>query len=177
MSEQEKPLITPEVVNSPPPQPADSKQGQDLRVLAAKFEYESFSGPLPHPEMLAQYEQVSPGISKLICECMKGEADHRHHMEKGLLQIEADSSKRESSLFSRGQLFAFLIVVVALSLSTVLLLYGKKTEGWILAGGGLLPLALIFLRLPNKAEPEQGQEQKPMAAPPAKHQKRGKRQK
>ena len=43
---------------------------------------ESFVGPLPPPQILAEYEKVSPGLAKSIAESARDEQQHRHYCEK-----------------------------------------------------------------------------------------------
>ena len=46
----------------------------DRRVFAAR----SFSGPLPPPESLDEYDAVLPGLAREIVDQWKGETAHRH---------------------------------------------------------------------------------------------------
>ena len=50
------------------------------RVIAAT----RFSGPLPPPESLREYDEVVPGLAREIVDQWKGETAHRHRTIDGL---------------------------------------------------------------------------------------------
>ena len=45
--------------------------------LVAQVRHE-FSGPLPPPDLLAQYDQVMPGLAQKIVSQFESETNHRH---------------------------------------------------------------------------------------------------
>ncbi len=54
--------------------------------------YSEFSGPLPHPEILAKYENVFPGAAERIFQMAENQANHRRSMEKDSLHFSARDS-------------------------------------------------------------------------------------
>lgn len=54
---------------------------------------QSFTGPLPPPEALANYEQASPGAADRILRMAEGQQQHRHGLER-----QAVSSEHRRSL-------------------------------------------------------------------------------
>ena len=64
-----------------------SKQQQDNRqssINAIISEQRTFSGPLPHPEDLAKYDQIVPGAADRIIKMAENEMCHRHRNEDKL---------------------------------------------------------------------------------------------
>lgn len=51
----------------------------------------AFAGPLPHPEILARYEEVLPGAADRIISMAEKQAAHRMHLEK--IVVEGDSRR------------------------------------------------------------------------------------
>lgn len=54
-------------------------------ILHAAVEISRFSGPLPHPEDLAKYEQVLPGSADRIISMAEQQAEHRRTLEKTVI--------------------------------------------------------------------------------------------
>ena len=67
----------------PPDQPAS---GSLSRVEAV--ELTAFSGPLPHPEILQQYEAIHPGAAKQIFDDFLQESAHRRRLESRVVNAE-----------------------------------------------------------------------------------------
>lgn len=62
---------------------------EEARTLGARLEHkievsvqQSFSGPLPPPHTLAQYERLSPGLLKQIVGLAERQAKHRQELEQ-----------------------------------------------------------------------------------------------
>ena len=56
---------------------------------------ETFLGPLPPPEILAQYEQILPGSAERIMVMAENQAEHRQSLEETVKTvIEGDSKRR-----------------------------------------------------------------------------------
>jgi uncharacterized membrane protein len=50
---------------------------------------EVFSGPLPPPTLLDQYNKIVPGSAKTIIEMAEGQSKHRQELEKWALSTDA----------------------------------------------------------------------------------------
>ncbi|HZM00290.1 MAG TPA: DUF2335 domain-containing protein [Planctomycetota bacterium] len=89
-----------------------------------------FSGPLPPPQWLAEYERIQPGLSIRLIEQAEAEAGHR--------RAQAESSlAAESRHASRGQWMAFVLSLSSLAVA-----------GWLAATAGpwaATPFALTAL--------------------------------
>jgi len=116
---------------------------------------EIHQGPLPHPEVLRQYDQLSPGAADRIITMAEGEAAHRREMERQ--QLESDVAHRRTltgieqrridGVFSSdktGQILGAVVSCIALlaaaATAIVGLIYGV-TSRWYWA----IPVALVSL--------------------------------
>lgn len=93
----------------------------------------SFQGPLPPPEVFAQYEAVLPGAAERILAMTEKVATGHIDNEAKLIDAEIDSAKQ-------GQAFAFLLTLIAVIASIVFFAIGK----WI-AGTALLSFPVVML--------------------------------
>lgn len=78
-----------------------------------RYEQQSFSGPVPHPDHLAGYEKTLPGAADRILIMAEKEQEHRHEMEKDLLK-----TKRKQH--TRGQNIGCGLAIVLAAFASVL---------------------------------------------------------
>ncbi len=119
------------------PQPVEDEVKTDpARHDRIKIRAETFSGPLPHPDILARYEEVHPGLANRIVHQAESETAHRQEMERAASR-RADRGKdldeRVVKAQFRGQTLgtilgagAFLALLVC---GTFLLADGKDLAG------------------------------------------------
>ena len=89
------------------------------RVLGVFLE--AYSGPIPPPSMLAQYEKVRPGIVDKIIDWNDRQMLHRHTLEK-------ESSNRSEDRMDRGQWLAGGAMIFGLIIAGLVGVYGN---GWV----------------------------------------------
>lgn len=102
----------------------DKDDKDKAAILMATYE-EKFSGPLPHPNHLAAYEQTLPGAADRILTMAEKQQNHRMNLENQVIPSEVQINKR-------GQLFAFIMGLVLIAASTATILHGSVTAGTIL---------------------------------------------
>jgi len=122
-----------------PPEPvqAGSEPTGDTteRLLAMRARW---SGPLPPPEALEQFERASPGAADRILGMAEQEEAHRHRQERDMLQS-------ESSARARGQWMAFTLALVIILGGIWLIYKGKQWEGLVAVLAPLATLIGLFL--------------------------------
>ena len=69
---------------------------------------ESFSGPLPPPQTLREYNEVVPGLAQEIVDQWKGETTHRHDTIDAL----RETDKQALRAFYKGEMVGQLIAAV-----------------------------------------------------------------
>lgn len=120
------------------PNPAkDQLKGTDQKG-AVVVHSQQWSGPLPPPAVLEQYNAVHPGLAERIVSSMEIEQQHRHSMERQLLET-------HRRVYTRGQYFAATVALVSLGAALVLGLYGQGTAAIAFVTVGLGQTVLAFL--------------------------------
>jgi uncharacterized membrane protein len=101
----------------------DNPETQQQRSVKVSRSVSSlFSGPLPPPEVLAQYNEVLPQAAERIITMAEGQSAHRQHLEKSVVDSNIASEKR-------GQYLGFTIMMTALVGGFVLVGIGKNAYG------------------------------------------------
>lgn len=88
----------------------------DLRPKIQKVTLEQrleiTQGPLPRPEVLADYDRALPGLAAKLVEWTENETRHRHRLED-------KSFEDAKSLRSRAQVFGVVVSMIGLAVSGV----------------------------------------------------------
>lgn len=118
--------------------PAHERRVVEERILSMSS---SFQGPIPSPEMLAQYERALPGLPSTLIASWREESAHRRDMEKEELALRREALRAEVDIAKGGQRSAF-ILVSALILGAFIL--GALGHVW-LAGVALTSTVVAVL--------------------------------
>lgn len=90
------------------------------REIIAQAEY--FEGVLPHPEIMAKYEALHPGIIAWMMQRVEKQQDHR-------MNLEAQAIPERIKQGTRGQVFAFLLGIGTLAVGAYGFYLGRPIEG------------------------------------------------
>lgn len=112
----------------------------DRRVFAAS----SFSGPLPPPESLGEYDAVLPGLAREIVDQWKGETAHRHRTIDELRTTDREAMRLFHAAEKRGQRYALLAITLLLAVVVVSVALDRPSVGiaGVIAGGAALVWSL-----------------------------------
>lgn len=138
--------------SSTPPRPSREIAGRPDDVPAVVHQEEifpsaihvesssSFSGPLPPPDLLAEYNQVLPGLAERIVAMTEAEGENRRALQRRVLRLS------EAGLVS-----AFVITMTVIVWGFVLIGQGKSPEGMtsIIAALGSLLIVYLTRRKPK----------------------------
>ena len=117
----------------------------DAAQLSLSIRQETFSGPLPDPSTLREYEDLVPGSAKRFIDM--AERAIRHHQEMEAEQVRSEVlSNREA--WSRSRLGAIIGGIVALAFAGVTLgivLAGYPTAGAVLGSLEVGALVAAFM--------------------------------
>ena len=149
--------------------PAGLRIDEGAATLTAEFT--ALSGPLPPPEMLAQYEEILPGAAERILSMAERQAEHRQKLEwdesnaeRALKRDESEADRtlkreeseadraldgeelrltyrREMSGIAAGAAVVFGVLVTAV----ILAFLGATTPAAWLGGSSLAALAGVFV--------------------------------
>jgi uncharacterized membrane protein len=101
--------------------------------------------PLHSPDMLAKYNEVSPGFAAQVLAMAQKEQDHRHQQEEAASELLIWNTRALNWNIIRGQVLAFLSVLVMAGLCGYMVYAGaadaaSKTAIYVIA-----TLAAVFL--------------------------------
>jgi uncharacterized membrane protein len=119
-------------------QPATQTQVQ----VAQRF----YTGPIPDPEALAEYERVNSGLANRIVTMAEKEQGHRH-------RIENRRNWAQITITLLGQILGFVISALAIGLGGFLLYYDKPVGGFVSLVSGVVLLAGAFIYQRTRSTP------------------------
>lgn len=108
--------------------------------LVAQYQEASFSGPLPPPALLRQYEEILPGTAERIVSMAEKEQGHRHLQDSQALKAATSSDSQVNWL-------SFAIAIAYLAAAVFVALNASSTVAGILGGTGLVAGLANLLRL------------------------------
>jgi len=115
-----------------------NKRGEIATALVGIYSQVHYSGPIPPPDMLQQYDEIYPGLSKQIVDNAFSETTHRQGLEK-------DVVPHELSRLKRGQWFGFVIAILGIAAAVYLGAIGQTTVAAVLGGSTVLGLVTVFV--------------------------------
>lgn len=100
---------------------------------------ESFSGPLPHPEILKIYNEIISDGADRIMTLTEKQTEHRQKLENKEQDI-------QHKLSARGQNFAFILSILLIIVTGYAIFEEAYWVSGILGAGTMTSLVLAFLR-------------------------------
>lgn len=113
-------------------------------TVSASFS-EQYSGPLPHPALLGQFNQVIPNGAERIMAMVEKQNNHRMGLENTVIT----NQQKQSTL---GQYFALAITIFGLLLSAWAINTGHDTAGGTLGAATIGSVAVAFITGRNKQQ-------------------------
>ena len=112
----------------------------------------TFTGPMPPPELLRQYDAVVLGAAERILVMAEKEAQHRQAQESQALNANVQAQKQQLNITEQqtkatfwsdaiGQVCGFIVSLICIAGAVYLALNGQPWVAGLLAG---LPLAAII---------------------------------
>ncbi len=114
------------------------KRGIAFSPKKSTLQLTAQSGPLPSPEILANYNQILPEAAERIFLMAEQQAKHRQSVERSLIEGNISSEKR-------GQWFAFLLVFICILVGGFLIYSGKDGIGFATIISAIMGSVGIFV--------------------------------
>ena len=114
-----------------------NNQNNSRGVLVTEIS-QSFSGPLPHPDVLRKFNEIVPGAAERIIKMAEDQSTHRKELEKKVIDSDIARSKW-------GQILGFIIAITGLGVSVIVAVYGSALAGGIIGVGTLASLVGVFM--------------------------------
>jgi uncharacterized membrane protein len=119
----------------------ETKKGELLQTfsqMTLSVTERHHSGPLPPAETLIQYNSVIPNGADRIMIMAEKQQDHRMALENKAITSQLGQSRA-------GQIFGFILCLLALSASTYLGFTGHEAIGSIIGSTTIIAMASIFV--------------------------------
>jgi uncharacterized membrane protein len=111
-----------------------------------------WAGPLPSPEIMKEYLDISAELVPKIIEMAEREQLHRHNMDKRVLDAEIRDGKNNRNIEKRGQICALAIGTIAITSGALVAIFGNQLVGIFVGGpislSGVGALVYAFLKRP-----------------------------
>lgn len=117
--------------------PTDGSHSSSVKAMSVS-KTEFYSGPLPHPSLLKQYDDVVPGAAERIIVLLEEQSRHRMYLEKTV--IVGDNKRANWGLIS-----GWSIAILFLIASVALILAGYGAYGAIVGAVDLVALVAVFI--------------------------------
>lgn len=120
---------------------------QGSRQVSQQFfsQLEHYSGPLPHPKILQEFEALLPGSASRIIRNFEVESDHRRLMESDESEAARGFFSRQLHYRDRGQKMGFLIVLAGFGISALAFYLKQPVGGSIITAVDLVALVALFI--------------------------------
>jgi uncharacterized membrane protein len=99
---------------------------------------EQYSGPIPPPELLRQYDQIIDNGAERIFSAFELQTRHRQSLERTVVDGNEERAKR-------GQWMGFTLAIVVLGLGTSMVFSGHDAAGATIVSADLVGLAGVFV--------------------------------
>jgi uncharacterized membrane protein len=121
---------------------------EELKQFAAVVaKIERFKGPLPHPQILKQYDEVVPGSAMMIIGTFEKQSNHRMNLESTVVTGNDKMQKL-------GLIVAALINICAITAAVIMTLSGDATPGAFTFLGTLIADVTVFFGSKSKQQKE-----------------------
>ncbi|MCY4360934.1 MAG: DUF2335 domain-containing protein [Gammaproteobacteria bacterium] len=99
---------------------------------------EQFSGPIPPPDTLEKYNQITPGAAERIIAMAERETGHRHDTEQLIISNEYKEAKR-------GHIFALIICSLGILTGGYIAISGLQWAAMVIGSSVVIGLASTFI--------------------------------
>lgn len=116
----------------------------DQKIIALEaISAEHFSGPLPHPKILAGYENVIPGGADRILSMAELEAKHRHDMDN-----KCHKTDSRDSLLGIVSAFTLTTMIIVGGIVVIIKVPGTlgTIAGLLMSGSGIGTVLTTFIK-------------------------------
>lgn len=127
--------ITKRTKTTRPQTPANSNT---TAVVSASHLQQTFSGPVPPPDLLSGYDDIIPGAAERILRMAEEDAVHRREIEKAAID-------HNSAEVKRGQNYGLIVSLAAFSVCGFSAYIGDTTTASIIGGATVVGLATAFI--------------------------------
>lgn len=117
---------------------SDEKKKADVQQAIMLIREESYSGPIPSPRALQEYEGILPGSVDRILKMAESQQEHR-------MQMENKAISEQLSFNKRGQILGFVIFLIGIGVAILFAYWDMKNFAGIFLTVTMGTLISIFV--------------------------------
>lgn len=121
----------------------EQKVEQVIKMVAISME--SFSGPMPHPDILRGYKELIPDAPERILQMAEQEQKHRIDVEKQMLEQNNKNIVESAKANKRSQIIAFILAFILIASGVALTILGHAVVGGTIFGTTIVGVIAIFI--------------------------------
>lgn len=134
---------------------ADYLDRAPANVRSRLLEYSSrFSGPLPPPALLADYEKAVPGLAAQIVSMARQEQDHRHSLDREDQRIVGKNMSATANDTRVGQLLGAMVAIGVLVVAAYMVRKDYPAAAAFMTAADLGSLVGVFIYGKQRSNPE-----------------------
>ncbi len=126
-----------------------SRQEAPPQALIQK--QQTYTGPIPPPSILADFEKICPGMADRIMTLAEKDAEHVRKYNETHLLLAKDHQRDERHATCRGQWMSFILMLSFILCGFILIILDKKITGTIFGSvamiGALGSLVYSFINI------------------------------
>ena len=137
LEQKEESVIDPaiEVILDAVPEDKKEKVLESIAIV----QQEIFSGPIPHPRILSEYEKLMPGSTDRFMKMAEQQQAHRMKLEDAAVNSELKSNRN-------GQIFGFTLSAMVIIAGIVMTFVGMPWFGVPITVGMMAVLVVLFTK-------------------------------
>ena len=130
--------------SSPPDRPLlpPSATGESTSKLVISHQQRqltgSFSGPIPPPQVLREYDEILPGLAGRIVAQAERQTEHRISLESKVIESDISRSRQ-------GPICGLIVALACVGGGIITVLYGHDWAGTTIATAAVVALAGVFV--------------------------------
>ena len=129
--------------------PADQATSQVVHKATMSAQY---SGPLPLPSHLREYDDIVPGAAERILSMVERQSQHRQELEK--IVVKGDTRRSWA-----GLVFGGFLAICCVGGGVALCFFGQSVAGATIATASVVGLAGVFVYGPHSRRAEREEKQ------------------
>jgi len=149
-----------------PPKAPHDKQKNSATTIHQQTMESQFHGPIPPPNILAEYEKLLPGAADRILAMAESETAHRQMMEGKAVNAEIDGLKSEATDTRIGQIFGLVIGLTTVLAGAYTAVNGAQITGALIGTSGVVGLVSAFIVGRKNNQPVNGKQKNQEVSPP-----------
>ncbi len=112
---------------------------------------EMHAGPIPHPDLMASYEKITPGLADRIMKMAEQNQEANIEHQKNVLNFQArDAYNDQRNIYKITRLIiisCLLVLFLFIGGGFYLILQGHVVSGLFASFGGITPVLYVFMKM------------------------------